>query len=190
MTHAWKNILRLFTRSQQGSVMPLVALGMFTLIGATGVAVDMGRQEIVQSRMQNALDSAGLAAGTAPGGSNLNTVVNNYFYANFPANYLGVTVNSLTVTPNANNSVLALAVSGTVNTSFMNIFGIKTMNVSSTSQITRQSEGMELVLVLDNTGSMNCLVTNRKFLRRRQQFENRRAQNRRQYAAWHIVWRQ
>jgi len=54
MTRIWKNILRLLTRSEEGSVIPLVALGMFVLVGATGTAIDMGRQEIVQSRLQNA----------------------------------------------------------------------------------------------------------------------------------------
>jgi Flp pilus assembly protein TadG len=156
MTRIWKNIRRFFTHSKEGSVMPLVGLGMFVLVGATGVAIDMGRQEIVQSRLQNALDSAGLAAGTAPSSANLNTVVNNYFYANFPASYLGVTITSLTVTPNATNTVLSLSVSGTLNTTFMNVFHIMTLNVGATSQITKQSEGMELVLVLDNTGSMSC----------------------------------
>jgi len=160
MIRAWKNIFRIFARSQQGSVLPLVAAGMFALMAATGAAIDMGRQQIVQTRMQNALDSAGLAAGTAPSGANLNTVVSNYFYANFPATYLGVTVNTLTVTPNALGSVLNLTATGTLNTTFMNLFGIKTMTVSAASQITKQSEGMELVLVLDNTGSMNCEVTN------------------------------
>ena len=87
-------------------------------------------------------------------------MVNNYFYANFPTNYMGVNITSLTVSANASNSVLTLNVAGTLNTTFMNIFGIKTMNVASTSQITKQSSGMELVLVLDNTGSMNCSVTN------------------------------
>ena len=98
-----------FLCSQHGSAMPLVALGMFTLIAATGTSIDMGRVQIVLSRMQNALDAAGLAAGSNVSTTNINTVVNQYFYANFPANYLGTTVTSLTATPNADNSTAGTA---------------------------------------------------------------------------------
>ena len=146
--------LRGFLQSARGSAMPIVALGIFALMGATGVAIDMSRVQIVQSRMQNALDAAGLAAGATISTTDATTVTNQYFYANFPANYLGTTITSLTVTPNNDNSILTLAVAGTVNTTFMHLFNIDTVNVSASSQITRSAKGMELVLVIDNTGSM------------------------------------
>jgi len=146
-------------RCQQGSAIPIVALGIFTLIGATGVAVDMGRVQIVQSRMQNALDAAGLAVGSEISTANITTETGKYFFANFPANYLGTTITSgPSATPNADNSVINLAVAGSVSTSFMQLFGINNIAVSAASQITRASKGMELVLVLDNTGSMNSAV--------------------------------
>jgi len=151
-------LLLRFTRSEQGSVLPLVGLGMFMLIAATGIAIDMGRVQIVQSRLQNSLDAAGLAAGTVAHSGSPSTVATNYFNANFPSGYLGATIGAVTVTPNASNSVLSLSVSGTVNTTFMRIFNINSVAVSATSQITLQSSGMELVLVLDNTGSMNSPV--------------------------------
>ena len=69
MIRTWKNILCTFIRSKQGSVLPLVAAGLFAMMAATGAAIDLGRLEIVETRMQNALDSAGLAAGTAPNGT-------------------------------------------------------------------------------------------------------------------------
>ena len=137
--------------------MPFVALGIIcsALMGATGTAVDMGRVQIVQSRMQNALDAAGLAVGTEVSTVNVTTETSKYFYANFPANYLGTTITTgPTATPTTDNSVINLAVSGTVSTTFMRIFNINSMTVSATSQITRSASGMELVLVMDNTGSM------------------------------------
>ncbi len=145
---------RLFLHSQRGSAMPIVALGLFALMGATGVAIDMSRVQIVQSRMQNALDAAGLAAGATISTVDAQDVTEQYFYANFPANYLGTTITSLTVTPNNDNSKLDLAAAGTVNMSFMKLFGIYNVSVSATSEITRAAKGMELVLVIDNTGSM------------------------------------
>src|SRR6185369_12086717 len=117
---------------------------------------DMSRVQIVQSRMQNALDAAGLAVGSEISTTNINTETSKYFYANFPANYLGTTITGgPSATPNAYNSVITLSVSGTVNTTFMKLFNKNTMAVSASTQITRQSKGMELVLVMDNTGSMS-----------------------------------
>lgn len=145
---------RNFLRAQEGSAMPFIALGVFMLVGATGTAVDMGRVQIVQSRMQNALDAAGLAAGSSVSTTDVATETSKYFYANFPPNYMGTTISSLTATPNGDNSLINLAVAGSVDTTFMRIFGINSVAVSASTQITRQSKGLELVLVIDNTGSM------------------------------------
>jgi len=160
MKHLWNRLQwRSCMRSEKGSALPFIAIGMSMLIGATGAAIDMGRVQIVQSRMQNALDAAGLAVGSEVSTTNITTETSKYFYANFPANYLGITITSgPTATPNADNTVIALAVSGTLPNTFMKIFGHPTSTISATSQITRQSKGMELVLVLDNTGSMNSPV--------------------------------
>ncbi len=153
----FRPLLRLL-RNEDGSVIPFVALGLLMLIGSAGIAIDMGRVQIVQARLQNSLDAAGLAAGTVAHSGNPSTEATNYFSANFPAGYLGTTVSAVTVTPNADSRVLTLNVSGTVNTTFMRLFGINTVAVAATTQITLASEGMELVLVLDNTGSMNSAV--------------------------------
>lgn len=141
-------------QSEQGSALPLVGLGIFVLLGSTGIAIDMGRAQIVQSRMQNALDAAGLAAGSEVSTTNLNSEVSKYFYANFPDHYLGTDVTSLTATPANDNKIFELNATGTVHTTFMKVFGINTVAVAAHSQVTRASKGMELVLVLDNTGSM------------------------------------
>jgi len=143
-----------FIRDQRGSTLPFLGLGMMMLIGAAGTAIDMGRVQIVQSRMQNALDATGLAVGSSISTSNIATETNKYFYANFPAGYLGSTITSLTAAPNGINSVINLAATGVVNMTLMKVLGISSVNVSATSQIIRQSKGMELVLIIDTTGSM------------------------------------
>ena len=157
MKKPWKFFTqgRMFLRSEHGSALPFIALGIVMLTGATGTAIDMGRVQIVQNRMQTALDAAGLAVGTEVSTTNITTETTKYFYANFPANYLGTTITNLSATPNSDNTLITLSVAGTVSTSFMHIFGINTINVSATSQITRQQSGLELVLVMDNTGSMS-----------------------------------
>jgi len=147
-------MIRSFIATQRGSVMPLVAFTTILLIGAAGTAVDMARMQIVQTRMQNALDAAGLAGGATVHTTDLNTVVTQYFYSNFPTNYMGTTITNLTASLNTDTNVLNLSASGVMNTIFIRILGIDTVNVGVTSQITRQVNGTELVLVMDNTGSM------------------------------------
>ena len=149
-----RSVSRLFLKSEQGSALPFIGIGLIMLTGATGTAIDMGRVQVVQTRMQSALDAAGLAVGTELSTANISSETSKYFYANFPANYLGTTISSISAVPNATNSIITLGVAGTVPTTFMKIFGINNVSVSASSQITRSQSGLELVLVMDNTGSM------------------------------------
>lgn len=148
--------------NQQGSVMPFVGMGILMLVSATGVAVDMGRAQIVQARMQNALDAAGLAAGSTINTADAQTVTNKYFWANFPASYMGSTVTSTggnpVVTVTNDNNLLTLSATATVPTTFMKVLGVSSVPIAANTQVTRASKGMELVLVMDNTGSMQDLA--------------------------------
>src|SRR6476620_8248080 len=51
--------------SEGGSVIPMVAIAMPVLIGFAGMALEMGSWFAIHERMQNAADSAALAAGRA-----------------------------------------------------------------------------------------------------------------------------
>jgi len=141
-------------RSEQGSATLLVGMAATLLVAAAGVAIDMGRVQTVQSRLSSALDAAGLAAGNAVNSGNVQTVTNKYFWANYPAAYMGSSVNDPTIVASNNNSILTLDVHGTVPTTFMKIFGIINLPVQAHAEITRANMGMELVLVMDTTGSM------------------------------------
>lgn len=150
--------IRNLTRSEQGSAMVMIGLGMSVLVASAGVAIDMSRVQIVQAKLTNALDAAGLAAGATIGNGDINAVVQKYFYANYPKapeTYLGATITDPVVTPNADSTILSLTVSGTVPTTFMRVMGINTVAISAQTEVTRASLGMELVLVLDVTGSMS-----------------------------------
>jgi hypothetical protein len=135
--------------------MPLVGLGIFVMVGSAGIAVDMGRVQIAQSRMSSALDAAGLAAGSNISTVNLNQEVTKYFNANYPTNYMGSQVTSLSVTGAEDLSILTLSAEGIVPMTFMNIFGIGSKSISASTEITRATSGLELVMVMDVTGSMS-----------------------------------
>jgi Flp pilus assembly protein TadG len=162
--------------SEEGSVAIIVGLLLFLLIMAVGVAVDMTRAQILEQRMSASLDAAGLAAAETIGSPPAslcpapetqacatiwaNQVAARYFTANFPSGYLGSTIPAPVVTVTPDFDTLNLSITGTQQPIFMQTFGFNSMSVTATSQVTRSSNGsgMELVLVLDNTGSMNQQV--------------------------------
>lgn len=149
--HSWKQ----FRSNQEGSAVPFIGLSIFMLVAATGSAVDMGRIQIVQSRMQSSLDAAGLAVGATISTTNIQNETNKYFFANYPTGYLGSTITHLTATPNGDNSLINLSAQASLDMTFMKVLGINSVNVTANTQVVRQSKGMELVLVIDTTGSMS-----------------------------------
>ncbi|HBM91184.1 MAG TPA: pilus assembly protein, partial [Rhodospirillaceae bacterium] len=144
-----------FASNESGMTLPMLALTFITITGFVGTAVDVARLQLVQSRLSFALDAAGLAAGSTFNTTELNAEVAKYLNANYPTNYLGSDIPSVGIVTSSNNKVIDLSASTKMPTTFMNIFGFSEMSVSATSQITRTTSGLELVMALDNTGSMN-----------------------------------
>lgn len=139
--------------AQSGSVMVIVAFAIFAMLGATGLAVDIGRAELAQAKLSSALDAAGLAAGANMSTTDIEAEVVNYLNANYN-DYLSSTLTDVDVTVNASNTVITVSVDGYINTSIMTYFGFDTVAISADTEITRATSGLELVLALDNTGSM------------------------------------
>lgn len=154
-----KTFLKQFCDDQRGVAMFIVALGMTVTITATGSAIDYGRAHMVQTKLSQALDAAGLAAAQVINSENVETETRKYFRSNFPNQYLGSIVDGPYTTVNENRTIIDLNVSAQVPTVFLNLVGINSITVSAESQISRENKGMELILVLDTTGSM---TTNNK----------------------------
>ena len=141
-------------RNEEGSIAMFVGIGLLTLVAATGSAIDMSRLQTVRAKLSSSLDAAGLAAGAKVNSSDVNEVVRNYMDVNFPEGFLDSKVTNISVTVNPDNTVINLAATASVKMSFMQVFGIESMEVMADSEITRENRGLELVMVLDNTGSM------------------------------------
>jgi hypothetical protein len=133
----------------------------------------MARAQTLQEKMSSALDAAGLAAGatvasapttlpnycTSLGQSTwVGCQAQKYFNANFPNGYLGSGTVTLSATLSADLSTVSLTANTTQVTTLMRVVGINSLAVGTTSTVTRKTTGMELVLVLDNTGSMGSAV--------------------------------
>jgi len=146
------------------------------VVACVGLAVDAGTIYMIKARLSSAVDAAALAAGRSV---NLQNTVgeaqsaaiataDQFFAANFPTGYFNTGPNAPTVTPlltqqtdgNGNPSgVLNIQVTASVAapTYFMNIFNIRNVTVSDTGTASRR--GLVLMLVLDQSSSMNTATT-------------------------------
>lgn len=156
--HLGKHAKRLVA-CEQGAVAPLVGVCMIMLIGAVAVAVDIGRGQVAQSKLQASLDSAGLAAGSMVGQNldeeTLTPEAQKYLNANFQGSTIDADITSFDLDLSEDQTVVTLEAEATLPTTFMRIFGKNEMKVSARSEITREMTGLEVALVLDVTGSMD-----------------------------------
>jgi Flp pilus assembly protein TadG len=143
-----------FRASKKGNVAMIYALALLPSLAAVGSAVDLTRAMVVKMRLGEALDAAGLAVGGSVGlsESEMTAKAQKFFYANYPDEELG-TVTSLSVNA-AGNNLVNVSGSARIDTAFMGLFGIYYLDVSVNVEVTRESKGLEIALVLDNTGSM------------------------------------
>lgn len=143
-----------FSWSRSGSIAIMFGIAVIPILIAAGAAVDFSRALVVKNRLGQALDAAALAVGSSKETDDavLTQLAKDYFAANYPASEIGVpgTINVSIV-----NKTVTLSGSATLDTSIMNIAGINHLNVDATVEVVKELRGLEVVMVLDNTGSMN-----------------------------------
>ncbi len=145
-----------FLKNRRGGVAPMFAIAVVPIFGLVGAAVDYSRANSVRTGMQSAIDATALAmAKLAPTltAAQLQQQTTAYFNAMFAH----PEAKNLSVTPvytTAGGSQLVISVSGSVDTSFMKIMGMSTLNVGTTSTVKWGNNRLRVALVLDNTGSM------------------------------------
>jgi Flp pilus assembly protein TadG len=140
-----------FTRERAGVLAIVIALAAVPLMLATGAAIDFGRAYVVKARLGYALDAAGLAVGSSDPAGDLDQVFRRYFEANFPSHELGA---PFSVTMTVDGPDISIAASARVDTTFLKLIHKDTIEVKAEAKIIRDTKGLEVVLVMDNTGSM------------------------------------
>ncbi|MBX3490062.1 VWA domain-containing protein [Parvibaculum sp.] len=154
MFDAPRRLLRRWTADRRGNFATIFAIALIPIAAAAGAAVDISRAYIVETRLASALDAAALAVGTASGLSSaeIQTLAQAYFDANYPASKLGVPG---TITVADTQTTVDLSVKADLPTTIMGVVGINSIKIGATSQVMRHGKKLEVMLVLDNTGSMN-----------------------------------
>ncbi len=150
--------LRSFCRSERGSVAVMFATVAVPTIIAVGVSADLMRAYSVKTRLGAALDAAALAAGANNGSATqLQTLASSYLAANFP------TANGVTLDPptyNLTSDPVTISATAHVPTTFLQLAGINTVAVGASTSVVREMRGLEVALVLDNTGSLQVYSAN------------------------------
>ncbi len=146
--------LRCFVNDERGAIAVIIAVAFIPLMISVGVAIDLSRAYMVKQRLGAALDAAGLAIGSkaASGDENLSDLFNTYFYANYPTSAAGTPKN---VIYEATSGQITLSAQADVPMAFLGIIGVSEITVNASAIMEYSTEGLELVMVLDNTGSMS-----------------------------------
>ncbi len=143
-------------RDKRGVALVLFVIVMTPILILIAVAIDLSQFLVMKQQLQAAADAAALTIGKNPSLSDeqATSQAQAYIAANYPAAKSIGTLTSVSVTRPTNTTVNVTA-QALMNTSFLQVAGYNTLPVTVNSQTTIAQNKMEVVLVLDNTGSMN-----------------------------------
>jgi Flp pilus assembly protein TadG len=146
--------LRNFLKQSRGSAALLFGLSILPIAGAIGASVDYSRASNARANMSDALDSALLALAKNPNilWKDADEYVTLFIDTNFnDDDHINWSLTSLT----NNGQEINASVEMDVSTLTLNVIGQKTISVKIASTVRKELSNLELVMVLDNTGSMN-----------------------------------
>ena len=138
----------------RGAIAVFVAGGIISMVGAVGLATDAARGYMVKARLSQALDSAALAGGREIFSPTRDADIQMFFDANFPPGYLGATITGPIIQVSPNNEKLTLTASAKLDTTFMKVLGFSELNVSTATEVTRETTYLDVVVAIDMSGSM------------------------------------
>lgn len=149
-----------FIRDEAGTmtIFGLTFLILMIMIG--GIAVDVMRYETRRTLLQNTLDRATLAAASLTQNMDPKVVVNDYFLKAGLLQYL----TSVTVTSAINGRQVSATAASDSNPLFMHLVGVNKLDAQGLSTAEQRINNVEIMLVLDVSGSMasNSKITNLK----------------------------
>ena len=148
--------LRSFTKNENGVIAVIFALASIPIILSLGAAIDVARIYVAKAELGEALDKAALAVGVSKNATEaqVEEIFQGYFEANYGPNQIGT---ATSLTRNQTESQITLTATATVETLFLRISPIgdfEDITISGTTTVKLETTGLEVALVLDNTGSM------------------------------------
>lgn len=148
------NTARAYWLQTAGAIAIAFAVMAPVIIGAAGMALDLGQSYLVRQRLAGALDAAALAATSTESDQDaIKAQVDKFMQANYPDGKIGdLLLNSINVSVNGDDVTVSAKAEYT--TTFMKLVHVDTLDVYASTTIHKALKGLEAVLVLDNTGSL------------------------------------
>lgn len=145
-----------FAGDERGVVAVIFAIAFAGFFLMAAIAIDFGRTETEHMRMQNALDSAALAASHSLGLPDQDTAGPRAADAFFKANTIKhADVGALSqVTLDSDKGEVLAKARGSLLTSLLKAVGIHQIALGSSTTVRKGKGTIEVALVLDNSGSM------------------------------------
>lgn len=161
-------LLAQLARDTRGNVMLFMAAGVIPVTAAVGSGVDLTRAYMAQARLQQAVDAATLAGRKAMTDGSLDTAdpeIVKFLQNNYPANMSdgsGIAIADPIFQSEAVNfesqisdqGALCVTAQAVVPTLVMGAFGKQSITIGANSCARRSGTNIDVVLVLDVTGSM------------------------------------
>ena len=149
------NRMMMFARATRGNVAMIFALVLTPLTVLSGGAVDLNQALNARTRLSQALDAAALAVGvqTSISETDAAALARDFLQANYQNREIG-SVQNLVVTLDTVNDRVRVSAESKIETIVLGLIGIPYLTVGWESEVQRARSELELVMVLDNTGSM------------------------------------
>ncbi len=164
MFRSVKARLSAFRADTRGVVLYLVALLMVPFVVLLGVAIDFGQLLLAKNQLASAIDAAALDIGTNPGLTQAQAEAHAQAFvnANFSTQYPSATLPAPTVVlqskgnkPCPQAPAVSVTAKLTMKTAFLQVIGYNTLSAKVETCVTSAANKLEVVLVLDNTTSMD-----------------------------------
>jgi Flp pilus assembly protein TadG len=145
-----------FILSVSGAAAVIFGVTFPVIVGAVGLSVDVAQLMVVRERLSRAVDAAALAAAAMDSDDEgvITDKVDKFLQANYPPDVIGTRI-AMSVDLDTENDLLSVAATARFNPAFARVMGFDEVDISASTTVKREVRGLEVVLVLDNTGSMS-----------------------------------
>ena len=143
-----------FGRDDKGSIATIFGLTLIPVLALAGAAVDFSHALSARTKLSATVDAVTLAAGTgivtpSMSASEQKAILQDYFDANWDPNLPKPTFDAQIA-----DGRVTITAQTEVATTLLNVIGFKTLPVTASATSVTGITGVEVALVLDNTGSM------------------------------------
>jgi Flp pilus assembly protein TadG len=144
--------LRRLRREERGAALFTTTVIIVPLLMVTAVAIDFSQVLVVKRQLAGAVDSAALTIAAIPGldDTAAQAKAEAFVHAHYPEQ-IG---NLVSVTVSRSGHTVDVNATAQVPMTFLRIAGMNTANVAVAAQALRKESKVEVVMALDNTGSM------------------------------------